>query len=79
MNEGKKIYDISFKEMLVKSGRLLVKFVNKVFGKKFPLDSEISFLNATTISEDGSVLEKDVYFEICGERFTLKLSRTGMI
>ena len=72
MNEGKKIYDISFKEMLVKSGRLLVKFVNKVFGKKFPLDSEISFLNATTISEDGSVLEKDVYFEICGERFHIE-------
>ena len=72
MNESKKIYDISFREMFVKSGKLLVKFVNKVFDKQFPLDAEIRFLNATTVSEDGSVLEKDVYFEICGERFHIE-------
>lgn len=72
MQEGVKIYDISFKEMLMKSERLLIKIVNKVFGKHFPIDSEIKFLNATTIGEDGSVLEKDVYFEICGERFHIE-------
>ena len=72
MYESKKIYDISFKEMFVKSGRMLVKFVNKVFDKRFPLDSEIKFLNPTTIDEDGVILEKDVYFEICGERFHIE-------
>ena len=38
MSENSKIYDITFKRMFRLSGRMLIKFVNKVFEKNFPLD-----------------------------------------
>jgi hypothetical protein len=72
MNSPNKIYDLSFKRMIRLSGKMLVKFVNKVFGKRFPLDSEITFLDTNTVNKDLKVYEKDLYFIICGERFHLE-------
>ena len=54
------------------SGRMLIKFVNKVFEKNFPLDAEVKFLDPGSENEDNEILEKDIYFEICGERFQIE-------
>ncbi|MDO5151554.1 MAG: hypothetical protein Q4D76_19555 [Oscillospiraceae bacterium] len=35
----------------------------------FPLDSEVKFLDPGSENEENEILEKDIYFEICGERF----------
>ena len=51
---------------------MLIKFVNKVFEKNFPLDSEIKFLDPNSEDEENAILEKDIYFEICGERFQIE-------
>ena len=51
---------------------MLIKFVNKVFEKNFPLDSEIKFLDPNSEDEENTILEKDIYFEICGERFQIE-------
>ena len=72
MSENSKIYDITFKRMFRLSGRMLIKFVNKVFEKNFPLDSEIKFLDPNSEDEENAILEKDIYFEICGERFQIE-------
>ena len=72
MSENSKIYDITFKRMFRLSGRMLIKFVNKVFEKNFPLDSEIKFLDPNSEDEENTILEKDIYFEICGERFQIE-------
>ena len=72
MNENSKIYDITFKRMFRLSGRMLIKFVNKVFEKNFPLDSEVKFLDPNSEDEENAILEKDIYFEICGERFQIE-------
>ena len=72
MSENSKIYDITFKRMFRLSGRMLIKFVNKVFEKNFPLDSEVRFLDPNSEDEENAILEKDIYFEICGERFQIE-------
>ncbi|MDO5151700.1 MAG: hypothetical protein Q4D76_20320 [Oscillospiraceae bacterium] len=72
MNENSKIYDITFKRMFRLSGRMLIKFVNKVFEKNFPLDSEVRFLDPNSEGEENAILEKDIYFEICGEKFQIE-------
>ena len=72
MNENRKIYDITFKRMFRLSGKMLIKFVNKVFEKNFPLDSEVRFLDPNSEDDENTVLEKDIYFEICGERFQIE-------
>ena len=72
MYENYMVYDRSFKRMLTLSEMLLVKFVNKVFGKHFPLDSKVTFLDRNSEKADGSRLEKDLYFSICGERFHIE-------
>ena len=72
MSENSKIYDITFKRMFRLSGRMLIKFVNKVFEKNFPLDSDIKFLDPNSEDEENAILEKDIYFEICGERFQIE-------
>ena len=51
---------------------MLIKFVNKVFEKNFPLDSEVRFLDPNSEDEENAILEKDIYFEICGERFQIE-------
>ena len=66
------VYDRSFKRMLTLSEKLLVKFVNKVFGRRFPPDSKVTFLDRNSEKADGSKLEKDLYFSICGERFHIE-------
>ena len=66
------VYDRSFKRMITLSERLLVKFVNKVFGRRFPPDSKVTFLDRNSEKADGSKLEKDLYFSICGERFHIE-------
>ena len=78
MSENRKIYDITFKRMFRLSGRMLIKFVNKVFEKDFPLDSKVKFLDPNSEDEDNEILERDIYFEICGKDFRLKHSHTGM-
>ena len=45
MSENRKIYDVTFKRMFRLSDRMLIKFVNKVFQKNFPLDAEVKFLD----------------------------------
>ena len=72
MSENRKIYDVTFKRMFRLSDRMLIKFVNKVFEKNFPLDSEIKFLDPNSEDEENAILEKDIYFEICGERFQIE-------
>ena len=72
MSESRKIYDITFKKMFRLSGRMLIRFVNKVFEKNFPLDSEVKFLDPNSEDEENEILEKDIYFEICGERFQIE-------
>ena len=72
MSENRKIYDVTFKRMFRLSGRMLIKFVNKVFEKNFPLDSEVRFLDPGSENEENEILEKDIYFEICGERFQIE-------
>ena len=72
MSESRKIYDITFKKMFRLSGRMLIRFVNKVFEKNFPLDSEVKFLDPNSEDEENAILEKDIYFEICGERFQIE-------
>ena len=72
MSENRKIYDVTFKRMFRLSGRMLIKFVNKVFEKNFPLDSEVRFLDPNSEDEENEILEKDIYFEICGERFQIE-------
>ena len=72
MAENKKIYDVTFKRMFRMSDRMLIKFVNKVFDKKFPLDSKVKFLDPNSEDEDNSVLERDLFFEICNERFQVE-------
>ena len=71
MSENRKIYDVTFKRMFRLSGRMLIKFVNKVFEKNFPLDAEVKFLDPGSEDEENKILEKDIYFEICGERFQI--------
>ncbi len=66
------VYDRSFKRMFTLSEKMLVKFVNKVFGKNFPVDSKVTFLDKDSENADGSKLEKDTYFSICGERFHIE-------
>ena len=72
MSESRKIYDITFKKMFRLSGRMLIRFVNKVFERNFPLDSEVKFLDPNSEDEENEILEKDIYFEICGERFQIE-------
>ena len=72
MAENKKIYDVTFKRMFRMSDRMLIKFVNKVFDKKFPLDSKVKFLDPNSEDEDNSVLERDLFFEICNEQFQVE-------
>ena len=72
MSESRKIYDITFKKMFRLSGRMLIRFVNKVFEKNFPLDAEVKFLDPNSEDEENEILEKDIYFEICGERFQIE-------
>ena len=72
MSESRKIYDITFKKMFRLSGRMLIRFVNKVFEKNFPLDSEVKFLDPNSEDEENEILEKDIYFEICEERFQIE-------
>ncbi|MDO5149966.1 MAG: hypothetical protein Q4D76_11285 [Oscillospiraceae bacterium] len=72
MTENSKIYDITFKKMFRLSGRMLIKFINKVFERNFPLDSEVRFLDTNSEDEENAILEKDIYFEICGERFQIE-------
>ena len=72
MSENRKIYDVTFKRMFRLSDRMLIKFVNKVFEKNFPLDAEVKFLDPGSEDEDNEILEKDIYFEICGERFQIE-------
>ena len=72
MNTINMVYDRSFKRMLTLSEKMLVKFVNKVFDKHFPLDSKVTFLDRNSEKADGSKLEKDLYFSICGERFHIE-------
>ena len=72
MYENYIVYDRSFKRMITLSERLLVKFVNKVFGRHFPLDSKVTLLDRNSEKADGSKLEKDLYFSICGERFHIE-------
>ena len=72
MSESRKIYDITFKKMFRLSGSMLIRFVNKVFEKNFPLDSEVKFLDPNSEDEENEILEKDIYFEICGERFQIE-------
>ena len=72
MSENRKIYDITFKRMFRLSGRMLIKFVNKVFEKDFPLDSKVRFLDPNSEDEYNEILERDIYFEICGERFQIE-------
>lgn len=67
-----KIYDITFKRMFRLSNRMLIKFVNQVFEKHFPLDAKVIFLDTGTENENNEVLEKDLYFEICKERFQIE-------
>jgi len=70
--ENRKIYDVTFKRMFRLSDKMLIKFVNKVFERKFPIDSKVRFLDPNSENQDNSVLEKDLYFEICGERFQVE-------
>ena len=72
MSESRKIYDITFKKMFRLSGRMLIRFVNKVFEKNFPLDSKVKFLDPNSEDEENEILEKDIYFEICEERFQIE-------
>ena len=72
MSESRKIYDITFKKMFRLSGRMLIRFVNKVFEKNFPLDAEVKFLDPNSEDEENEILEKDIYFEICEERFQIE-------
>ena len=72
MSENRKIYDVTFKRMFRLSNRMLIKFVNKVFEKNFPLDAEVKFLDPGSEDEENEILEKDIYFEICGERFQIE-------
>ena len=72
MSENRKIYDVTFKRMFRLSDRMLIKFVNKVFEKNFPLDAEVKFLDPGSEDEENEILEKDIYFEICGERFQIE-------
>ena len=67
-----KIYDITFKRMFKLSSKMLIKFVNQIFDKSFPLDEKAVFLNVNTENEDNVSLEKDLYFEICGEKFQIE-------
>ncbi|WP_044973671.1 hypothetical protein [Ruminococcus sp. HUN007] len=66
------VYDRSFKRMLTLSEKMLVKLVNKVFDKQFPLNSKVTYLDRNSKKADGSKLEKDLYFSICGERFHIE-------
>ena len=72
MSENRKIYDVTFKRMFRLSDRMLIKFVNKVFEKNFPLDAEVKFLDPGSEDEENEILEKDIYVEICGERFQIE-------
>ncbi len=72
MNENNQIFDKSFKRMLRTSPKLLIRFVNKIFGKKYPLNSKIIFNDKESISENGSVLDMDLYFTICGDKFHIE-------
>lgn len=57
MAENRKIYDVTFKRIFRMSDRMLVKFVNKVFEKNYPVDSKVRFLD-TNSENNNSVLEK---------------------
>lgn len=72
MAENKKIYDVTFKRMFRLSGKMLIRFVNKIFVKEYPFDAKVRFLDTHTEGEDNDVLEKDIYFEICGERYQVE-------
>lgn len=72
MDENNAIYDKSFKRMIRTCPRLLIKFVNHVFGKKFPLNSKIEFNDTKGVPNNGSVLDMDIYFTICGETFHIE-------
>ena len=72
MKESYHIYDQLFKRLFRTAGKMLIRFINKVFGKNFPLDSKIVFTDPNGIPADGSELEMDLYFTICGETFHIE-------
>lgn len=72
MADSTKIYDITFKKMFRISNRMLIKFVNKVFKKDFSIEENVTFLDPNTEDENLEILEKDLYFEIVGERFQIE-------
>ena len=69
---SERIYDVTFKRMFRLSSKLLIKFVNQIFDKDFPINTKITFLDVNTENEDNLSLEKDLYFEICGEKFQIE-------
>ena len=69
---SERIYDITFKRMFRLSSKLLIKFVNQIFDKDFPINAKITFLDVNTENEDNLSLEKNLYFEICGEKFQIE-------
>ena len=72
MNEKNQIFDKSFKRMLRTCPKLLIRFVNKVFGKKYSLNSKIVFNDKEGVTDNGSVFEMDLYFTICGEKYHIE-------
>ena len=77
MSESRKIYDITFKKMFRLSGRMLIRFVNKVFEKNFPLDSEVKFL-PTVKTKKMKYLKRIFTLKSAGKDFRLRRSHTGM-
>ena len=72
MNENNTIFDKSFKRMIRTCPKLLIRFVNKLFGKKYPLNAKIIFNDKEGIPKNGSVLDMDLYFTICGEKYHIE-------
>ncbi|MBQ5989537.1 MAG: hypothetical protein IJL67_08600 [Oscillospiraceae bacterium] len=72
MKESYHIYDQLFKMLFRTAGIMLIRFINKVFGKNFPLNSKIVFIDPNGVPAEDSELEMDLYFTICGETFHIE-------
>ena len=72
MKESYHIYDQLFKMLFRTAGKMLIRFINQIFGKKFPLNSRIFFTDPNGVPAEGSELEMDLYFTICGETFHIE-------
>jgi predicted transposase/invertase (TIGR01784 family) len=59
--ENSTVFDSVFKTMIHKAPQLLVPFINEVFGRNYPEDSEIIQFNSEHEGHKGTIIDDSVF------------------